>query len=1033
MLNQIGGELVDSNADSADLYLNQGLQLANVLLNDQSYHSEENRILLYKSQILSELGYVSYLNVEYKKAIQLLNESIDIKEDINDLSYKINFFNHLGYCYYKLGDYMTSLDYFYKSLDYNEDYHIYAYTYQAIGKNYTKLELYDKAIEAYSKSIELAGDNPDMMIIAGAKNGLGETYMLMRLWGKATKEVNTAKSILEVNEGANLEESYALMGRIKIEVNQLDSALHYLRLSERLCVKNNSKEQLINVYHYYSILYNIKSNTHEAIRFATKMHDLSIEKMDISNEKIAYELLYRIYEEDGNFEKAFEYFKLYNETKEELAIDETKNLLFKEEMKLENEQRSLRDSLQFNSYNIIKNNQIKSNEEDLKQAKKTRAILFSGLVVLLIALFGFIRSLVRKKKDNVIIIKQKQAVELQQGLLAEQNSKLQSKATLYKILQVCSSDNDIHGILKEVLDQLLKVDLIGKQQKGCILLIGDNERIRLEVEKGLIQDEINSINNISLDECLCGQVYISSKVEYCEPEHGENHFNIPIINNGEVQGIILLYSELSVAKMMEAEEFLNSIGILLGETIYRHKISDKLRIAHIENTIKKKEIQRAHVKVHFSLQKQEAINDLMGTIIRNENVGEKVYNYASEIFGNIFIRRLNITLFDFDREMIRFYFLRENGVEKLRNEEFPLSNFSKDTMESLKQNKRVIVQSVRDKEILSESDNQMLRNNINAFASFPLIIDGELLGSFNVSFEEKIEFTEEQEGFISMLIEGITIAIHQNLLFTEISSKNNQLSKLNKEIKASINYAKKLQQSVLPSVEHFDRIFPNKFVYLKQKDIVGGDFYWVNEINGLKFIAGIDCTGHGVPGAFMTMLSRVLLREAVNIKGLINPSEILTQVDGAIREIFRQSNYEAMQDGMDMSICVIDEASNKISFAAAQRPVVLKMKNKDKLLVIKGSKFPVGGYFELEKKYDLLEYKLDEVETFYLFSDGYVDQFGGPNIKKYGTKQFVKTLNVICEMPMHLQKEFLVNEVANWKGELDQIDDILVLGVRPND
>ena len=114
--------------------------------------------------------------------------------------------------------------------------------------------------------------------------------------------------------------------------------------------------------------------------------------------------------------------------------------------------------------------------------------------------------------------------------------------------------------------------------------------------------------------------------------------------------------------MKQAQEFLNSIGILLGETIYRHKISDKLRIAHIENTIKKKEIQRANVKVNFSLQKQEAINDLMDTIIRNENVGEKVYNYASEIFGNVFIRRLNITLFDFKTEMVRFYFLRENGI-----------------------------------------------------------------------------------------------------------------------------------------------------------------------------------------------------------------------------------------------------------------------------------------------------------------------------------------------------------------------------------
>lgn len=977
------------------------------------------------------MGYISYLNVEYRNAIRLLNESIDIKEQIEDYSYKVDFYNHLGYCYYKLGDYMTSLDYFYMSLEYNKDPSFYVYTYQAIGKNYAKLEMYDKSIDAYTKSIQFITPEQDESVRANSKNGLAEVYMLQKSWDKAAIEVNQARSILEPNKGPNLNESYALLGRIKIEENDLDSALFFLRLSERLSVKNNKKVELIKVFHYYSILYSIKSNTYEAIRYANKMQDLAIENKDISNKKIAYELLFNIYEQNGDYQKAFEYFKLFNETKDELAIDESKNLLFKEEMKLENDQRALRDSLKFNSYNILKNNQIQSNKADLEREKRTKTYLFGGLIILVIALIGFIRSLVRKKKDNLIILEQKKNVDDQRVLLESQNKILQSKATLYKILQVCSSDNNIHGILKQVLEQLLVVDLIGKTQKGAILLINETKKVVLEVEQGLSASEIEEANTVSIDECLCGAVYNSSKVEFCQPHNDTNHFNIPIINNDEVQGIILLYTELPGEKMYEAEEFLNSIGILLGETIYRHKISDKLRMAHIENTIKKKEIERANVKVKFSLHKQEAINDLMGTIIRNENVGEKVYNYASEIFGNAFIRRLNITLFDFDRQMVRFYFLRENGVEKLKNEEFPISNFAEETIESLKANKRVIVQSVKDREVLSESDHQMLRNNINAFASFPLMIDdNELLGSFNLSFEDKIEFTEEQEGFISMLIEGITIAIHQNLLFTQITSKNTQLSKLNKEIKASINYAKKLQQSVLPADDYIDLIFPNKFIHLKQKDTVGGDFYWVKEINGLKIIAGIDCTGHGVPGAFMTMLSRVLLREAVNIKGLVNPSEILKQVDSAIRSIFRQSSYAAMQDGMDMSICVIDESKNKIHFAAAQRPIVLRMVDNDKLTVVKGSKFPVGGFFELDKKYDLVEFDLDKVDTFYLFSDGYVDQFGGPNIKKYGTRQFIDTLTMISKMPMHMQKTFLVNEFENWKGNLDQIDDILVLGVK---
>jgi serine phosphatase RsbU (regulator of sigma subunit) len=335
-----------------------------------------------------------------------------------------------------------------------------------------------------------------------------------------------------------------------------------------------------------------------------------------------------------------------------------------------------------------------------------------------------------------------------------------------------------------------------------------------------------------------------------------------------------------------------------------------------------------------------------------------------------------------------------------------------------------------DRDNLSISDKQMIKNNINAFVSFPLMMEGKLLGSLNLSFEDKITISDVQEKFIQMLLEGVTIAIHQNMLFNEITSKNYQLSDLNNSIKSSINYAEKLQASVLPTPGKFDNIFPNNFVYLKQKDIVGGDFYWVREYDdGFKMVASIDCTGHGIPGAFMTMLSRVLLREAVSVKGLRNPAAIMLQIDDAIRNLLKQDNYQAMQDGMDMSICVVNEKENKVSFSSAQRPIVLKLKDQDNLEVIKGSPFGVGGYHEHEKEFKINSFDLSEVEKFYLFSDGYIDQFGGPQIKKYSTKQFVKTLELISNLPMKKQKEFLVNEISSWKGGLDQIDDILVLGV----
>ena len=262
---------------------------------------------------------------------------------------------------------------------------------------------------------------------------------------------------------------------------------------------------------------------------------------------------------------------------------------------------------------------IENHKKELKQVQKTRTLLYITLGIVILALFGFVLSLMGKRRDNKIITDQNIESEKQKEQLAYQNAKLESKATLYKILQVCSSDLDLNEILRIVLSELLKVEIIKGKNKGCILRVDGDDQIVLSAEQSLSEFEKNGISKVTLDECLCGNIYTTSKIEFCESESLGNHFNVPIINKDSVQGIIILFTDRSNPKMFEIIEFLQSISILLGETIYRHRITDKLRMAHIENTIKKKEIQRANVKVNESLFMQETINDLMGAIIRNEN------------------------------------------------------------------------------------------------------------------------------------------------------------------------------------------------------------------------------------------------------------------------------------------------------------------------------------------------------------------------------------------------------------------------------
>ncbi|MGV6862544.1 MAG: SpoIIE family protein phosphatase [Putridiphycobacter sp.] len=1036
VLNLIGDALVDRSVDSADLYYNQGLQIVNQLLIEGN--SNQDSLYSEKSKLLSGLGYVSYLNYNYREAISRLEEGIDLRKEIygqNIVGIK-HYYKHLSLCYYNLGDFKSSMDYLFKSIEENDDGEneefFNAQIYFYLGKNYHKIKSLNNSQKYFSMAVGLARKLNREILLAYSLNGLGETYLDLDELKKAEEILWESENILLKNNSDAIVETYAVLAGVKLKRNDLDSALYFLQSAEKLSFEYNNEYDRVKVYTQYAAYKIQEKNYDEAIYYAKELLELGEEKNDISVKVGAYDLLQNLYEWKGEYLRAYDYSKLYNQFKDSLSLEEARSIVLKQEISLQQKQKAFQDSIRFSVYNQQKENELKLHKLNSEKNESRNRWLFFSVLGLVLTIFVVLRSFLIKRKDNETILKKAQEVEEQKALLASQNEKLKSEAVLYKILQICSSDQSLNTIFKDVLDELISSDLSGQNSRAFISLNENPEVWNVDVENGLTREKQEKIKNLPFKNCICGNEYMDNKVEFCNNGVFSNHFNVPILNNNKFLGVLIVFTDFEVSKMVQLKGFLNSVGFILGQTIERYYISDKLRFAHIENTIKKKEVERANKKVNQALKKQEAVNDLMNSIIRNENVGDKVFQYVTDIFNNEFIKRLNITLFDFEKNKVRYYFLRENGVEKPSGKDFSLSKFSTETLETLKQNKRMVVKSIRDREVKSETDMEMLKNNVNSFVSFPLFMDNKLLGSLNISFDQELKFTQEQEEFLEMLIESVTISIHQTMLFNEIKQKNFSLSELNTEINSSINYAKKLQAAVLPTDDYLDNIIRNRFIILNQRDTVGGDFYWVRayEEEGIYVIANIDCTGHSVPGAFMTMLSRVLLREAFTIMGLRKPNEVLAQMDRAVRRIFKQDDYSAMQDGMDMSIVVIDVKSGEFSFSSAQRPIALKLIESNKVEYYKGSKFPVGGYYEREKKFEVLNFKYHEVDSFYLFSDGFTDQFGGENIKKYGSKKFLDTLDLINALPMTQQKEFLLNEFKNWKGELDQIDDVSVIGVR---
>ncbi len=262
----------------------------------------------------------------------------------------------------------------------------------------------------------------------------------------------------------------------------------------------------------------------------------------------------------------------------------------------------------------------------------------------------------------------------------------------------------------------------------------------------------------------------------------------------------------------------------------------------------------------------------------------------------------------------------------------------------------------------------------------------------------------------------------------ELNERNLQIEEKNKKIVASINYASRIQSALLPMQERIRKILPEHFILLKPRDIVSGDFYWFEYKNDKAIIAAVDCTGHGVPGAFMSMLGHGALDDAILRQNLMEPDEILAYLDKNIQEMLKQEATDN-KDGMDMAICVVDQKAKKLAYAGAKRPLIYFQNNEIQL--IKGSRNSIGGYSVTggEKKFHKHEIDIANTTQFYLFSDGFPDQFGGDQGKKYMVRRFKDKLSEIYQLPFAQQKKALEDALAAWMGDkYQQIDDILVIG-----
>ena len=352
-------------------------------------------------------------------------------------------------------------------------------------------------------------------------------------------------------------------------------------------------------------------------------------------------------------------------------------------------------------------------------------------------------------------------------------------------------------------------------------------------------------------------------------------------------------------------------------------------------------------------------------------------------------------------------------------------------------------------ELYESGDITLFGSQSVSWLGVPLKLSGDTVGVMAIQcYDIADAYTLEDEELMIFISDHIARAIESVRAEERIRKQHQLVLQQAYAITDSINYARRIQRAVLPSPAYMDNILSDYFTIYKPKDIISGDFYWVREIEGYRVVIVADSSGHGVPGALMSMLGVTLLNEQFRTFGIRQPGEILGHLRSKVKEILTQEgSIKDQKEGIDMAIAIIDQEKKELHFAGANRPLFLFRKEEHfaveekipfsssveiddyEFFTIKGDKQPIGAHWE-EIPFTNQLIKLQDQDSLYIFSDGIVDQYGGKKRKKFKTSNFKKLLQSVQPESMENQKKLIEEAFEEWRGSNEQIDDVCVIGLR---
>lgn len=633
------------------------------------------------------------------------------------------------------------------------------------------------------------------------------------------------------------------------------------------------------------------------------------------------------------------------------------------------------------------------------------------------------------------VVKQKEQLEMS----------LQSTHLLSKIGKEVLSTITIDGIIEKVyesVNSLMDAAAFGIgifiPDKNLLFFPGvmENGRKLNDFSYNINEDRIavrcfkNKEEIVINDWALEYKSYEPENYDALEGNMPDSIIYLPLVSNVKTVGVITVQSFKKNAYSEYHLNILRNLALYVGSAIENASVYENLEEKVKERTA---EIEKAYANTKLLSHISRDISSSLSI----ESIISKVYENVNTLMD---ASCFGIGIYKKEMNAIHMPGFIENGVA-MPDFSFYM-NEDRLAVKCFKEEKLILINNYPEeyKLYINTTFAPVAGVDATSIIYLPLYSKEKVIGVITVQSFSANAYTDYHLDILKNIATAAGIAIENAMLYSNLEDRVNErtvevvkqkeiIEEKNKHITDSILYAKRIQEAMLPNEQVIEEQFADYFVIYKPKDIVSGDFYWLEVVNDKTFFAVVDCTGHGVPGAFMSIVGHNSLNQAVYEYNIRKPSDILNYLNKSIKETFNQHKEQVIYDGMDIALCSYDKVNGNLEFSGAMNPLLLIRDGNPKKIA--GNRMPIGaGFHSEENEFQNITIPVQANDLIYIFSDGIADQFGGPRGKKFKYAQLQEKLKEISMLPLAEQKVILENTIEKWRGDLEQVDDICVIGIK---